>query len=690
MPQDDDERRRQPFLLFCREDVCSVLWLNKNFYPLKRITNPLFFLFCYCLILAFTIPWLGLYGDDWPYLYSYHVAGAGGYAAFVAADRPFSAWIYVLFSSIFGEWVTGYHLLLLGLRWLAAWLFWRILLRLWPSRPRLAFVAAAILCIYPGFKQQAIPIEFILHFTVLCLFFLSLLCMMRAAQEKKWGWLWNIGGAVSALSMFSVEYFVGLEVLRPLFLWILLRDEFPDPKQRLKKLIRVWIPYLAVFAGFLYWRVFIFSFQFYQPELLGQLQENPLKALVLLAWSMADSLWKAVFQVWSISLSTKAGLPELAVHLAVVGAGFLIGFWFFYKTDRMDPQTAERHATPWQPLLIGLVALLAAGSPYWLTSIQIWLEFPWDRPLLSFIPGAAIVLAALLEILFRPRIWRYVIALLCASALLSNFINARSYIQRWQQVSSYLQQLTIRAPGLQPGTILLTQDIGRHFVYYGDSSLTPAINWMYAPQVRSNDLQYRIFDLSVRKDDLLTEIETEESLTNSYRTLAFEGNLNDLLTIYLNPEGCLRVLGPEDISPPNTPDWLSDLTVRSQLCLIDPSPVQPAQLPHIFSNFPENTWCTAFQRIDLARQMGDWEAAAALAQEAIDQGLTASDASEYLPVIEVLIKAGDWQLSEELVSRLTKDMAILPSLEILFQKMENDPNLDTKELDDLRQIISSQ
>ena len=32
----------------------------------------------------------------------------------------FSAWIYVLFTSVFGEWVTGYHLLLLGLRWLAA------------------------------------------------------------------------------------------------------------------------------------------------------------------------------------------------------------------------------------------------------------------------------------------------------------------------------------------------------------------------------------------------------------------------------------------------------------------------------------------------------------------------------------------------------------------------------------------
>ena len=47
--------------------------------------------------------WFGLYGDDWIYLYAYHIKGPIFFVQFVSWDRPFSAWIYVLVSSIFGE-----------------------------------------------------------------------------------------------------------------------------------------------------------------------------------------------------------------------------------------------------------------------------------------------------------------------------------------------------------------------------------------------------------------------------------------------------------------------------------------------------------------------------------------------------------------------------------------------------------
>lgn len=653
---------------------------------MKKNPQPLLFLALLLVNFGIYIPWLGLYGDDWPYLYLYHAVGASGYPAFVAADRPFSAWVYMLFTPIFGEWMAGYHLLLLGLRWLAAWLFWRILLKVWPRQRLLALIAAAILCIYPGFKQQPLPLEFILHFSVLCLFLLSIWLMLIAATTQKRAWLWNLGGAISALSLFSVEYFIGLEILRPVFLWFILRERVPDPRQRLRKIARLWLPYLAVVGAFVYWRVFIYSFQFYQPYFFNALRNDAPKTLVILAWSIVESLWKAAFQAWPLPLSTQQGLPELLIRAAITLTGFSITAWLFYRAERNNKENLELTVLPWPALLTGLLGMVAAGWPYWLTAIPIWLEFPWDRPLLSFLPGAAIFLAALIQLLFRPRVWKFAAALFLASALVTNFVNARNYIQRWQQMSSYLQQLSIRAPGLEPGAILLTHDIGLD--YYGDSSLTPVINWMYAPELRGTTLLYRMFDLNVRMDSMWANLDLTQPVEHAYRGLSFTGNPRDIVVVYLNPNGCLRVLGPDDIPSPATPDWLSDLSASTRLDLIQPNPAQPARLPHMFAGTSSDPWCTTFQQIELARQTGDDQLAASLAQQTIDQGLSARDRSEYLPLIEALARAQNWQSAQILLSRAAEDASLEPSLQQLRQKLEALPASESGQINSLFEIIS--
>ena len=70
---------------------------------------------------------LSFYGDDWIYIYNYHIAGPGSFALFQRTDRPHSAWIYLLTTSVFGESPLAYHLFVLLLRWLAVYLLWRVL-----------------------------------------------------------------------------------------------------------------------------------------------------------------------------------------------------------------------------------------------------------------------------------------------------------------------------------------------------------------------------------------------------------------------------------------------------------------------------------------------------------------------------------------------------------------------------------
>ena len=56
---------------------------------------------------------LSFYGDDWIYIYNYHIAGSESFTLFTQTDRPFSAWIYILTSSLFRESPIYYHILYL-------------------------------------------------------------------------------------------------------------------------------------------------------------------------------------------------------------------------------------------------------------------------------------------------------------------------------------------------------------------------------------------------------------------------------------------------------------------------------------------------------------------------------------------------------------------------------------------------
>ena len=84
-------------------------------FQFRERSLPWAFLAAVILSYGIFIPLWGLYGDDWIYMWNYHVFGAGSFVDFVAVDRPFSAWIYILTTPIFGETSWPYHVLLLTL-----------------------------------------------------------------------------------------------------------------------------------------------------------------------------------------------------------------------------------------------------------------------------------------------------------------------------------------------------------------------------------------------------------------------------------------------------------------------------------------------------------------------------------------------------------------------------------------------
>jgi hypothetical protein len=52
----------------------------------------------------------------------------------------------------------------------------------------------------------------------------------------------------SALNLWMMEYFFPLEFARLGFIWTALREQYPVARDRIKPALRLWAPYLTLFA----------------------------------------------------------------------------------------------------------------------------------------------------------------------------------------------------------------------------------------------------------------------------------------------------------------------------------------------------------------------------------------------------------------------------------------------------------
>ncbi|NLG99428.1 MAG: hypothetical protein GX491_18900 [Chloroflexi bacterium] len=615
---------------------------------LACLKTPLFYLGLLIINFGIFIPAWGLYGDDWQYLYSYHLLGAAGYPAFVAPDRPFSAWVYMLFTPLLGETPWAYHILLLMLRWSAAVLFWKVLLAMWPRQIELAFWAGALLAIYPGFRQQPLPLEFILHFSVLNLTLFSLFCMLRSVAVQTGSRRWTVPGVISALGIFSVEYFAGLELLRPVLLWVKLQKSHPRPADRLKAAALRWLPYLAVFAAFGIWRVCIFKFQHYKPSTEGL--SNPLKYLLMTGWKALGDLWLALAKSWEFQISIDRGLPFALVSLAVLFTSFFIIYLVIRKVyPSRPPELRDQTAEYIRVAVVGFTALALAGPLYWILDIPIQQTFPWDRPLLSFMPGAAILLSCAAVRMLVPRYREVFLAGLCAVAVIANFQNASTYAAEWQAVRAYLDQMTRRIPQVEPGTILLTQDLP--FLYYGENTFFPILNWIYDPDNHTPQMRMRMFDLSIRQGEPTAALERGEVVEHNYRAFQFASDREHVVAITYQPPACLHVLSPDDAAYPHLPKALADLAYLSKPELIQVDAGTTPGLPAVLGGEVSLSWCAYYAEAQLARQQQDWDSVRSIAAAAESQGFQPQVGYEYLPFMEAFARSGEWDQVERYFQR---------------------------------------
>jgi len=606
-------------------------------WPAFRHLFPWLLLALAGLVYGVLIPWLGLYWDDFPYVYFGHVLGTTQYHRVFFDERPFLPVLYNLTAPIFNENPITWQIFALVGRWALALCFGWLVRLIWPKKDELSIIATVLFLVYPGFSQQWVSNIYSRIYILEILFLLSLGWMIQAARASQRSWLYSFMALIAGcVSLLGSEYFFGLEFIRPLLLWFVLRAE-DRPRPAWQALLR-WLPYLALTTGFGIWRGLMVQTSLYdvRAEFTGGIPQ----AMMHLAGTLLRNTFEGGLLAWGQSF-TMPFLQDWKQKTSLMAAGIAFcglvwSLWVGHKAVTHDKKGFHDHL--WQPLLAGIAMLLLAGAPMWAAGLPVKLEFPYNRFLLAFMPGSALLLAATISWLRKRWAKVLIISLLITAASGWHFSIANSYRVEWFNLRAMLRQLTWRAPGIQPGTLLVAYELP--FQYYSDNSLTAVVNWTYAPEYSGGDLPYLVAYQSVRKESTLKNLSANIPVTAPFRSLQFKGNTSNLLVLYQPEEGCLRLM--DDVyaslaSLPRADERLSAAVTLVNLERIQPDPKQPAvPIPQYFPGDGQDDWCYYFEKADLARQMGDSARVAALWDAAKKDGYSPRNPFELQPFIEGL------------------------------------------------------
>lgn len=226
---------------------------------------PLALLALSLLTFAPLITRLGFYWDDWPVILTGQQQGTAGFWQFYQYDRPISAWTYVLTYPLFGSTPIYWHIFSMLLRWGTAVAIWWMLRSLWPAHPREVNMTALLFLVYPIFTQQSISVAYSQHWICYLSFAVSIASMIQAQRwrethRNRFFFLTMLSLFTELLHLLTLEYFAGLELLRPLLLWYLSAESTMPRRQRIAAVFWNWLPYLAVLIGFGAWRFLFLKF----------------------------------------------------------------------------------------------------------------------------------------------------------------------------------------------------------------------------------------------------------------------------------------------------------------------------------------------------------------------------------------------------------------------------------------------
>lgn len=686
--------------------ISGFLLMKKFLNQLNNITftkhtTPYFLFFIAILVYGLFFWQRGFYWDEFPWMWTYFRLGSDVLTKTFSTSRPFWGMIYQITMPIIGANPWAWQLLAIFLRWLTAFLLWKILCTLYPNNQKQNLWASLFFLVYSGMGQHFIAFMYSHFYIVLSALLFSFYLSLLALQSEKYRLpLFIASYFFSFVNLITMEYFYFLEFARLIIFYQFLSG---DVKQRLITTIKLFLPYFGIFLGVTIWRTFFFTYQnaSYDYVLLDAFKENFFSGVMLFINNVFLSFWRTVFQAWlnpflNVGLTGFGPLTLTLMLVLLIVTILIVGIYLFILSaeDGGKSNATARAAVLGGDLshsninnmgLLGLILWGLAGGAVWVSGNMPQFNFSMDRFMLPFMLGSSILLAYLISLIKNQKTQIILVALLVGFAGSRQFQLEDAYRRDWLTQKQLFWQMTERIPNFEKGTILLVNDFP--VTYFSDNSLSGPLNWIYSPPQQMNLILYYA---SFRVGKTLPSVEPGQPHELYYIGPTFYGNTSNIIAVYFQPPSCFRVLDPE-VEENNRllPPALRDVAkyTNQNVILFDKAYELPSQL---YGTEPEKDWCYYFSQAELARQRKDWQAVVDIAEEAFALGDTPNDPVERFVYIEGYAHVGNWEKAVKLSResyKVSKNY-VAPLLCKLWSRIERETESSLEQSTTISQVRS--
>ena len=662
-----------------------------KFSPAEEKSIPIVMAVLTMVAYGLFLPFTGFYWDDWPFAWIARFQGPKAFFQAFTGVRPFLGPIFFVTTSLIPPEPLYWQIFALLIRFLSGVLAWTIFRQIWPQHQRQTRIAGLLFLLFPGYSQHWVALTHINQEWIPFLFYLlSFTLTARALRNQDKFLPYTLGALLFLLAgVFPTEYFISLEPLRFLFIWVILSEKFNENRQHFIQSLRFWLPYLIVWLGNIAWIAYFYTIGTYDSYDV-EVVKNPL-TLLQLSSTMGEALWKGGFYAWLqivVLISKSLTTPSTMLTLIFISMAFLYFLFYLSKSGKGE---AETKAFPIPAILIGTAGLLLGRVPSVVAGLPLTLQSSNDRFMISMMLGGSLFIVGFIEFLIKHRsVKNYIFALLIALSIGQQFFNANIFRRDWEKQQEFFQQLAWRIPAMRANTTLLTDVLPVD--YETDLSFTAPINWMYAPEHTGSDLAYSIIYSEIRLGGgMLPTLEKDREINVGMRTIYFHGSTSQVIVIYMPERGCLRVLDPAR-GDQITYSQQSRFLVEA-IPLSDPSNiiVISAATPNIpFLVEQKHTWCYFYAKAELAYQERNWKKVIELVDEAVSLGYGPEDPFEWLAYVEAQARMGNFESAQELSNTvLALDKSIRKGLCEVWKRVQAEGPARNEFESTVRQILTN-
>lgn len=643
---------------------------------------------------------VGFYWDDWPVIWVDSALGKQGVLQYFSGDRPFTGLLYSKFEPFLGISPLGWQAVNDVVRSIASVVVYFLFRGLWPKRKDVAWLVAAFVLLYPGFTQQAIAFSYLPHNFSFLLFASSLVLTVVALKQPRFQWPLLLASMICGVwSYLIMEYFVGLEFMRIVIIWIRISGEGHLRRDKIRESLLRWSPYAAAWVGFIVWRSFIFHEVHYHPiadknvpYLISRALHNPVKELGTLALNAIHNITMGIVYAFLRPFETGAISPKGGAALLSWAIGFVIVAISLYAlrlttssslTKVVEDSPEESLKFLWGGVAMSIVGACLAGLPF------ISGQSTFFAPILSFgdrfalpfmLPGSIALACFLAWGLKRVRSRMLVAGVLLFAFSVFQLKCMNSYRHDWQGQKSLFWQLAWRFPNMKPGTTVFVDGLSESI---GSGESLGLLDLLYKPRESDGKLDYILFDMR-RVPDGKPSFTPSSTISRHLRSYRLMGNTSESVVAWLSPEGTLRVISPRTAGEVVQGSMLS--TSVAQISHPEEITTGTQGLPagpllKLFGPEPRHEWQYFYQKAELKRQLQDWDAVASLGDDALKQGYEPTDASEWFPFVDGYAHAHRFRTAQELTKRVLRSSPeSVSALSSLWQRCSRECSPRSEEL----------